>query len=250
MWGRYMQRFNDSVSRKANKVADLIFPPRCPLCEELLVGQGRVCETCRMKISYVQEPSCFRCGKEIMDEEAELCEVCTGRDFNYIRGFPAINYVEPMRESVARFKYHNCRTYAQFYADEIVRAKGKQILAVAPELLIPVPVHKKRFRKRGYNQAGLLAEALGKRLNIPVDTELLVRGSNTLPQKTLGASGRQANLNKAFQPGKNNVKYKRVMLVDDIYTTGATIEACAGVLRKMGCEEVYYTSVCIGKQVG
>lgn len=235
---------------KAKKVVDLILPPRCPLCESLLEGARLVCDECRMKISYVQQPSCFRCGKEISDEEVELCEDCTGRDFNYIRGFPAINYVEPMRGSLARFKYHNCRTYAQFYADEIVRARGKQILAVAPEVLIPVPVHKRRLKKRGYNQAGLLAGALGKRLNIPVDAELLVRGSNTLPQKTLGASSRQANLNKAFQPGRNNVKYKRVMLVDDIYTTGATIEACAGVLRRMGCEEIYYTSVCIGKQVG
>lgn len=230
-----------------NRFLELIYPNRCPLCDCVLEKEMRVCEACRMQILYVKEPCCFRCGKEVSDEETEYCDDCANREFHYIKGFPAINYIDPMPHSLAKFKYKNCRQYAPFYAEEIIRAKGRQILSVVPEVLVPVPVHRSRMRKRGYNQAELLARELGRRLHIPVDTAILSRNINTTAQKELGQKMRTINLSKAFQPGKKIVKYNRVMLVDDIYTTGATIDTCAAVLRRCGCKEIYYTSVCIGK---
>lgn len=233
---------------KVKRFLELVYPNRCPLCDCLLDFNLRVCDSCRMQLSYVKEPCCLRCGKEIDDAEKEYCEDCATRDFHYIKGFPAVNYIVPMSSSLAKFKYKNYRQYADFYADVIVRSKGRQILSVSPEVFVPVPLHKKRKRKRGYNQAELLADALSRRLHIPVDTELLCRSINTMPQKALGQKERTINLTKAFQPGEKIVKYNRVMLVDDIYTTGATIDTCAAVLRQYGCKEIYYTSVCIGKR--
>ena len=232
---------------KINNILEFIYPNRCPRCDCLLEHGIKVCDACRMQILYVREPCCFRCGKEVFDEETEYCKDCMDREWNYIKGFPAINYIDPLPHSLARFKYKNCRQYASFYADEILRSKGRQILAVSPDVFVPVPVHRKRKRKRGYNQAELLARALGKRLHIPVDTEILCRNINTMPQKELGQKLRTINLSKAFQPGKKIVEYNKVMLVDDIYTTGATIDTCAAVLKRCGCKEIYYTSVCIGK---
>ena len=112
--------------------------------------------------------------------------------------------------------------------------------------MIPVPIHKRKLEKRGYNQAELLATALGKKLDIPVERELLARVVNTEPQKSLDPEHREQNLKKAFQCIEKSVSYKKALLVDDIYTTGATIEACTKGLHAAGIPDVYYTSVAIG----
>ena len=112
--------------------------------------------------------------------------------------------------------------------------------------MIPIPIHKRKLEKRGYNQAELLADALGKKLDIPVERELLARVVNTEPQKSLDPEHREQNLKKAFQCTEKSVSYKKVLLVDDIYTTGATIEACTKSLHAAGIPDVYYTSVAIG----
>lgn len=236
------------MRRFLSAAVTLLYPPVCPLCRTVLpVRSGAVCAACRAKISYVQTPVCLRCGKEVMDEEQELCEDCAAHERSFIRGFPAMNYAEPLPESIADFKYHNRRDYAVFYAQEIVRCHGQSILALAPEALVPVPVHRDKLKKRGYNQAEILARALADILHIPVDADIIERRVNTLPQKTLDDAEREKNLKSAFQSTDKIVKYKKVMLVDDIYTTGATIESCTRALKDKGITEIYYTSICIGK---
>lgn len=158
-----------------------------------------------------------------------------------------MRYEGKVKDSLMDFKYRNRREYADFFAYEIVKRHGRDILEAAPEALVPVPVHWAKRRKRGYNQAKLLANGLSGYLNIPVDDTLIQRRINTIPQKKLDPVQRENNLKKAFLSAKNIVKYKSVMLVDDIYTTGATVETCTKVLRDIGIHEVYYTSVCIGK---
>ena len=112
---------------------------------------------------------------------------------------------------------------------------------------MPVPVHKSKLRDRGYNQAEVLSVELGRRLKLPVDTGLILRDAKTTPQKGLSNQEREENLKRAFISSGKIVKYKSALIVDDIYTTGATVEACTRVLQSMGIKEVYYTSVCIGK---
>lgn len=243
-----MKRKQVKLKRFANTLQKILYPPSCPLCGELIpISSGTVCKVCRAELSYIQQPVCLRCGKEIMDEEQELCEDCSNHTRSYIRGFPAMNYVTPLSESVADFKYHNRRDYAEFYAQEIVRCRGREILAVNPEALIPVPIHNAKLKKRGYNQAEVLAQEIGNILHIPVDTQVIQRCVNTIPQKTLNQEEREKNLKNAFISTDKIVKYKRVILVDDIYTTGATIEACTNILKDKGITDVYYTSICIGK---
>lgn len=217
------------------------------MCGDLLKVDRYVCEDCSYLISEVKTPCCLKCGCEINDEETEYCDDCARKEKSYVKGFPALNYFGDIRDSVAAFKYHGKKWYADFFADEIIKRHGEAIMDIAPEVLIPVPVHKKKLKLRGYNQAELLANALSVRMSIPTDNEILFRNTNTTPQKILGSSAREMNLKKAFNSTDKIVKYNKVMLVDDIYTTGATIEACTKALNEKGVREVFYTSICIGK---
>lgn len=230
------------------KVLNLIYPPTCALCGDLLSKEERyICAACDTFLPRVTEPACFKCGKEISDYETELCEDCLRHERSFARGFPAMNYDEAFRESIATFKYHGKKDYGKYFAYEIARSRGRDIAEAGPEVLIPVPLHKKKLRKRGYNQAEVIARELGRRLDIPVDDKILIRTVNTLPQKRLNNIERENNLKKAFHSQENRVKYNKIMLVDDIYTTGATVEACTKVLHDIGVKDIYYTSICIGR---
>ena len=158
-----------------------------------------------------------------------------------------------MYQSVAgsfyRLKYAGRQEYARFYAAAIVEKLGGTIRGWKPDALVPVPIHRARRRERGYNQAELLAREIGKVMGIPVAARLIRRIKNTLPQKLLDDAERQNNLKRAFKIERNDVKLKRVIIVDDIYTTGSTVDACAVELKKAGVEEVYFITAAIGKEL-
>lgn len=228
------------------KTQMLVYPSTCPLCGVVVLSACDVCEECRGKICYVEYPACLKCGKEVASKEIEFCADCKEHSRTFVKGFPVMKYMEPVDGSIAAFKYNNKRKYAKFFAREIVKRRGREILDVGPEVIVPVPVHKSKLKKRGYNQAELLANELSEYFFIPVDTELIERKINTLPQKNLDDEQREQNLKKAFISTDKIVKYKSALLVDDIYTTGSTIEACAKILQSQGIANVYYTSICIG----
>ena len=201
-------------------------------------------------IDYPAQPVCMRCGCEITDEEAELCEDCTRHTRTYIQGFPAMKYQYPLDESLARFKYHNQRDYAAFYAGQIVKRHGLTLQSLGIDALIPIPIHKRKLEKRGYNQAELLALEIGKQLGIRVENNWLIRTKNTVPQKLLNGQERRNNLKKAFIIGRNDVKlYDRIILVDDIYTTGTTLDEIAALLKENGVSKVYCVTLACGSGV-
>lgn len=195
----------------------------------------------------VREPVCMKCGKPLSKEEAEYCPDCLRRKHRYEKRRAVFLYDRVMRASISRFKYHNRREYADFYAEELLRAHGRMLRSWQPDALIPVPLHKSRMRKRGFNQAALVAERMGERLGIPVEEKLLIRVKKTSPQKELNDSARRENLKNAFQLCGNDIKLKRVVLIDDIYTTGSTLDAAAAALLAAGVEKVYFLSICIGR---
>lgn len=124
---------------------------------------------------------------------------------------------------------------------------GEFIRRVSPDVLVPVPLHRKKLKSRGYNQAACLARALGKNLGLPMDEKLVKRIRNTAPMKRLNPTERQNNLKKAFIIGRNDVKlYDRVILVDDIYTTGTTLDEIAALLKAGGVSEVYCVTLACG----
>lgn len=231
---------------------EFVYPRRCPVCEEIVLPKGnKICVLCKDKLEYLKEPLCKKCGKPILSKEAEYCYDCTKKKFHFVQGIALLSYNDALKESIARFKFHGKREYADFYVEEMIAGLKKEILRISPDALIPIPIHSSKRRIRGYNQAELLAKGLGKEVQIPVINQLLVRNKKTLPQKELNDKERLKNLEQAFAI---NIEFpaqakglKRLMLVDDIYTTGSTIETCTKVLLAHGFQEIYFISLCIGK---
>lgn len=231
-----------------NQLLDLIYPRCCPFCGKVLPFQGEpACSTCFAKLKKVSSPRCLKCGKTIDNEESEYCQDCSKIPKSYVRGFPVFEYQGGMKRAIYDFKYKNQRSYASFFADCIYTCYGRELKDLNVDGIIPVPVHKKKRKQRGYNQAEMIAKQLGRRLQLPMFSNILVRVKNTNPQKELNDKARMKNLKNAFNIRTNTIKLKKVLLVDDIYTTGATIEACTKVLLDYGVEEVYYTSLAIGQ---
>lgn len=241
-------RQNKNGIQALPRLLNLIYPRRCPVCDEIVGKYGKlICEACPSRLQPVEEPLCKKCGKPLAREEAEYCPDCGKGKHLFARGRAAFVYDPLMRESVGRFKYKNRREYADFYVKELLERCGETVRAWEADALIPVPLHPKRKRRRGFNQAGLIAEGLGKKLGIPVYGRLLVRVKKTRPQKELSRQERRSNLKNAFQAVQNDVRLRKVILVDDIYTTGSTIDAAAEVLLALGVEKVYFLSICIGR---
>lgn len=225
-----------------------IYPRRCPVCEEIVSLTGRMfCKDCILKLSFVKTPLCLKCGKEISDVQKEYCEDCNKHEKNFEYGMALLNYDELTERIMIDIKYHNKREYIQALAKLLVSRYGDEISKIDPDVLMPIPVHKKRLRQRGYNQSALFTKEVAKELNIDYVEDVLVRNKNTKAQKELSPEQRLANLSAAFACAKEAGKYGKVMLVDDIYTTGSTIEACTRLLKEAGVKEVYYVSVAIGK---
>lgn len=240
----------DANLKKTGGLLQLFFPKTCPICEEILDKHQEICKKCEKNLRYIEEPKCKKCGKPFEPREPdseikEYCMDCVKKPHIYDFGMAVFQYSEELRESIYRFKYYNQRTYAGFYG-KAMACYGRQIRELGIQVLIPVPISRQRKTARGYNQAELMAWALGRELNLPVDSYSLIRKKNTLPQKELNEEERRNNLKNAFKIEENVIKYKKVLLVDDIYTTGSTIDACATVLKQAGAEKVYFISLCIG----
>lgn len=184
-----------------------------------------------------------------MDGEAECCENCTGRNVYYRRGLTLFLYNDPVRKSIYRFKYAGRREYSKFYGEEICRHLGREIVQFHAQALIPVPLHKKRLRKRGFNQAELIADEVGRRLGIPVRPEIVIRQRNTEALKKMTRAERENNLKRAFKMRENDVKLDTVIVVDDILTTGSTINEISKILREKGIKNVYFIALASGAGV-
>lgn len=247
MEGKFTVKSVKTSLEKAGKMAkDILFPPSCPMCDSVMSWDKCICDECSGKIRYIGEPKCKRCGKQLAKEEAEYCNDCLVNKHYYKSGIAAFVYNDVISKSIYRFKYHNRRGYAEFYGRTIADKYRQQVNMWGADVIMPVPIHEKKLIKRGYNQAELLAKELGNCLQLPVDKDALVRVIDTKPQKEMDKGSRKKNLEKAFKIRHNVVKYSKVILVDDIYTTGSTIDECAKTLLESGILEVYFISLSIG----
>lgn len=206
-----------------------------------------ICRNCEAKLIYITEPACKKCGKQLENEIAEYCYDCIRKKHVYDAGKAVFSYQGIIKESLYRFKYSDKRDYAYFYATETAKLYGRWLKSRNIDAIVPIPLHKKRRKKRGYNQAELYARFLGELLDIPVFTKMLIRVENTKPQKNLNDAERKNNLKKAFKYNENIVQSRCILLVDDIYTTGSTIDAAAEELKVAGVQKVYFTCVSIGR---
>lgn len=224
----------------------VLYPRRCPVCDKI-VEKGLICEGCKDKMTIVREPYCMRCGKEIEKSSEELCDDCKRRGHLFLQNRAVFRYTKDARQSVERFKFHNKREYVSYYAEQAHAVLGDYIRRVDPSLVLAVPMYEKKKRLRGYNQAEVFAKSLARQFGLSYRQGLLVRTKATVPLKELSGPERRKELQGAFGAARSRcLTGARVLLVDDIFTTGATLDACADVLKRAGVSEVYTVTLAIG----
>ena len=175
----------------------------------------------------------------------------TGKDgrsgvHHFTEGRSIFPYGEIWRQSLVRFKYYGCREYGDFYA-KAISIYGRQYLERwKPQMVVPVPLHSRKKRMRGFNQAAYLAERVSCFTGIPWSDNLVIKIRNTKSQKKLNASQRKKNLRNAYLVTRKITGFS-VLVVDDVYTTGSTMDAMAMCLQEAGAKDVYFLTVCAGK---
>jgi ComF family protein len=227
---------------------DIFFPPLCHICKGHLADAGdiHVCAPCREKLQFINSPLCSVCGVPFVTAGGtdHPCGPCLGHAPAYTAARSAILFAGGAQELIHRFKYdHNVRLRSSLGLLTAAQLAGF-VAEIAPDLLLPVPLHRKRLRWRGYNQAVLLGEILAKEWGVPLQRDNLRRIRWTEPQTHLAAAERARNVRGAFAVRNRDVlEGKRVVLVDDVFTTGSTVEECAATLRRAGTAAVYVVTV-------
>lgn len=237
----------------------LLFPPRCPVCDgileaELIRAGELVHPLCEERLYPVGDDYCLQCGKPLQQAEREYCFDCRKKldnrqVFHCKQGRAVYVYRGDIRKTMYRFKYSNRREYARFFAEKAAQQYAGWIRRCGVEAVVPVPMYARKKRRRGYNQAEVFGRELARFLGIAFEPKGVRRVTNTRPQKLLSAQERKKNLEKAFQAAEFIVNYKCVLVVDDIYTTGSTVETVAEVMRRSGVENVYFLTLCTGEGV-
>ena len=229
-------------------ITELLFPRRCPVCDDIVVPWGALCcKKCIGRFQYLGSDYCMKCGKGLSGSEKEYCRDCRRHPHRFERGRSLYRY-ESVAGSLFRFKYQGRQEYADFFGEELYQHLRNDIRSMRADVMIPVPLHKSRYKERGYNQAALLGKALAKRCEIPFEANLVVRQRQTVPQKQLNYAERQNNLKKAFKICANDVKLKKVIIIDDIYTTGSTVDALSEVLLEGGVKQIYVVTLAAGME--
>ena len=198
---------------------------------------------------YIDGARCMRCGRPIKRETEEYCMDCSRSDSDIDQGKNLWLHREPVSGALYRFKYKNKRSWGRVFAEELAAQYTDQIRKWKIDAVVPVPLHSSRLRKRGFNQAEILAQELSALTGLPVYRDVLYRIRKTTPQKKLGRGSRMKNLKGAFGVSRSWVPCRNVLLIDDIYTTGATLDSAARVLKIAGVQNVYFLTVSIGQGV-
>lgn len=231
--------------------AALLYPARCPVCDRLLTfrlqNNGEVCPSCLDSLPWIVQPYCMKCGKVVKDPRREYCEDCLNHSHVYDRGIAAFQYTGSMRDSIRRMKFGNRRDYLDFYAGAMLLQGNRWLRIWEPDAIIPVPMHWKKRNRRGFNQSELLAEKIGQKTGIPVRKDIIKKCRDTKDQKRLSLQERRKNLAGAFILKKSPDDIHTALIVDDVYTTGSTMDAIAAVLRQGGVKHIYFLTICTGK---
>ncbi len=227
---------------------DLLFPRRCPVCGGISDG---ICAQCKKKLLYIRQPLCFCCGRPVGREEDEYCADCQRHVHSFTQGRALWLYTGEIRRAIHAVKYQNKREYLEYFAKEMAEHLHREIKDWQPEVILPIPMHRSSKSVRGYNQAELLAVYLARELGIPVEKKALFKVRKTANQKELDHKNRRTNLKDAFAvelPHGQKQIWKKVLLVDDVYTTGSTLDEAARTLRKSGVKDVFFATICIVPQ--
>ncbi|WP_207384149.1 ComF family protein [Legionella nagasakiensis] len=221
------------MSQKKISIAQILRPPSiCSLCNQYHQNRRAICESC-LELFIPLGPACHICAMPLLDDKFLLCGQCIRKKPKFDRVIASYRFEEPLRTLLHEFKYYEGLYLNAFIAD--------LMLNNLPDLhntqcLIPVPMHPRRLRERGYNQANELTKYLAAHLRLPYELFLCKKIRNTASQAGLDGKQRRQNLRGSFTT--KTIRYRHITLVDDLLTTGSTANELAGVLKKQGAAHV------------
>jgi ComF family protein len=225
----------------ANSVARFIMPSTCLICNKI-IGGGHFCATHFNELTFVSKPNCRICSWpfEYEVEEGCVCGSCLSNKPRYDKALYVLNYDEFSKKIIFSFKYLDKGYLSNFFAQLIKNAADEVMDDI--DILTPVCLHKSRIRKRKYNHSALLAKDLAKKVDKDLIYDLLIRTRKTKPQSSLTKAARKKNIVGAFKFNEkyiSQVKGKNVAIIDDVITTGVTIDEYCKILRRNGVNRIY-----------
>jgi len=239
---------NPKLPEHVDWLLDWLYPPRCRACRGRILGRDAeyFCASCRQHIQLVGHPLCNVCGRPFVGASGDdhTCGVCLERPPRFVAARAWACYPReddhPLRQVVQKFKYSRKVSLGKPLGRLMARGCQEFLAAVDADLIVPVPLYPKRLRWRGFNQSALLGREIGRAYGIPMDPFLLLRRRETAAQTQLPEDERRRNVRDAFALNADrSVKDRRILLIDDVYTSGATVNECSRTLKQGGAKEVY-----------
>ena len=232
------------LARTGKAVLDLLIPSVCLHCgARLFPTEKWLCGKCCSELPELPEAVCAKCGSP---QDPDFCPDCEEMQFVFEKAVAVYAYDGAAKTLIHALKYHNRTAVADWLAEKAFEKLDWDRPFAGAEVVTSIPLHKVRQRERGYNQSALLAQALAKRMKLPFEPYLMVRKVYTTSQTTLSKAARLQNLKEAFRLGKSSLAGKKVLLVDDVFTTGTTVNEAAKVLLAGGAGSVYVLTICHG----
>jgi ComF family protein len=236
-----------------NDFFDIIFPPKCIFCCCVMPIRTKVCicERCLEDAPFIKGKVCMQCGQPIENTtHNDKCLDCRGHTHEYVQGISVLEYKDKVKHAIVMLKFYGKKKYADTLG--IIMADKIKKIPDWPRfgLVVYTPLHKKRYAERGYNQAQLIAKTIARELGITLGDDVLVKTRQTKSQNKLTRIQRLINIKNAFEVNNKAlvlVRDARVLLIDDVYTTGTTVDECARTLKRAGAHDVFVVTVAIGK---
>lgn len=228
----------------SDKLFSFIFPHKCTFCRDPIeyTNNTYICSSCLEALPYVKNPRCEKCNHPREALSVSVCSICRKYNTAFYKSYTPLLYKDSVRRALLSMKFYNkehyCKSFAILIANSIISSDCPSF-----DFITYVPLSRKGFKERGYNQSEIIAKICGEILHTPV-VSTLKRIDGTPKQSTLSFLERRRNAKKSFF-GKDVKISGKVLLIDDIYTTGSTLNHCASVLLKMGAERVYVSAVAL-----
>jgi len=230
-------------------VSNLFFPRKCMFCNKLLSFTTTVdyCAECESTVAFDRERLCRTCGKPLTLPRGELvCSLCKKKKHSFVQNVTRYLYDGSAKNAVIRMKFRaNNQWIAHSLGKLLAKTVAEEYADIDFNCVTYVPISKKRLRERGFNQSEIIAQEIAKRIDVPLLNDTLVKIKNNKKQSGLKAAQREKNVKGVYACGKNSVEDMTVLLVDDVYTTGATLNECAKTLKQSGAMLVYCATVCV-----
>lgn len=240
-----------SIRAIAGALSSVLFPAPCRICDKLLTNASRipVCERCLNGFERISDPMCQCCGRPFVSPHAAdamqpLCRLCRIGAYAFDRARSFGVYDDALSAAVVLLKYEGVRRLGDWFAGRLAETAQKCAGDWRIDLVVPVPLHAGRLRERGYNQAELIAKPLAKKMGLRFGSYLLVRTKPRPAQLILSRTERWSSVRGAYATSERaRVDNLRILLVDDVLTTGATLDACSRALKKAGAKAVFALTV-------